>query len=39
MDAIEEPAFTAADKVESIESHTNFTQLPALLAFRLRRSQ
>ncbi|KAK7921265.1 hypothetical protein PG985_009287 [Apiospora marii] len=39
MDAIEEPAFTEADKVESIESHTNFTQLPALLAFRLRRSQ
>ncbi|KAK8133803.1 hypothetical protein PG984_005815 [Apiospora sp. TS-2023a] len=39
MDAIEEPAFTEADKVESIESHANFTQLPAVLAFRLRRSQ
>ncbi|KAK8077290.1 hypothetical protein PG996_003460 [Apiospora saccharicola] len=39
MDAIEEPAFTEADKAESIESHANFTQLPAVLAFRLRRSQ
>ncbi|KAK8087139.1 hypothetical protein PG994_002113 [Apiospora phragmitis] len=40
MDAIEEPAFTEADRVEErIESHANFTQLPALLAFRLRRSQ
>ncbi|KAK7948104.1 uncharacterized protein PG986_008990 [Apiospora aurea] len=39
MDAIEEPAFTEADGVkERVEAHSNFTQLPALLAFRLRRS-
>ncbi|KAK8094666.1 hypothetical protein PG997_001351 [Apiospora hydei] len=40
MDAIEEPAFTEADGVkERVEAHSNFTQLPALLAFRLRRFQ
>ncbi|KAK8130357.1 hypothetical protein PG999_002737 [Apiospora kogelbergensis] len=38
MDAIEEPAFTEADgNKDRIEAHSNFTQLPALLAFRLRR--
>ncbi|KAK8862574.1 S-adenosyl-L-methionine-dependent methyltransferase [Apiospora arundinis] len=39
MDAIEEPAFKEADGVKDrIEAHSNYTQLPALLAFRLRRS-
>ncbi|KAK8039346.1 hypothetical protein PG993_007757 [Apiospora rasikravindrae] len=39
MDAVEEPAFTEADRVEErVEAHSNFTQLPALLAFRLRKS-
>ncbi|RYP21551.1 hypothetical protein DL765_002187 [Monosporascus sp. GIB2] len=38
MDAIEEPAFTEADRIpERVESHSNFTQLPAILAFRLRK--
>ncbi|CAP61513.1 uncharacterized protein PODANS_4_1280 [Podospora anserina S mat+] len=37
MDAIEEPAFTEDDCDERrVESSTNFTQLPALLAFRLK---
>ncbi|KAK4665371.1 hypothetical protein QC763_401280 [Podospora pseudopauciseta] len=37
MDAIEEPAFTEDDLDERrVESSTNFTQLPALLAFRLK---
>lgn len=38
MDAMEEPAFTEADaNPENIASHVNYTQLPAILAFRLRR--
>ncbi len=39
MDVMEEPSFTAeyAD-LGRIESTVNFTQLPALMAFRLRRS-
>jgi hypothetical protein len=37
MDAIEEPSFTKDDHVPRIESHANYTQLPAILAFRLRR--
>ncbi|KAH8677831.1 methyltransferase type 11 [Xylariales sp. PMI_506] len=39
MDALEEPSFTEEDHVERIESHANFTQFPALLAFRLRRGR
>ncbi|RYP75960.1 hypothetical protein DL771_002032 [Monosporascus sp. 5C6A] len=39
MDAMEEPAFTEADSTpERVGSHSNFTQLPALLAFRLRKA-
>ncbi|KAJ8119249.1 hypothetical protein ONZ43_g3763 [Nemania bipapillata] len=38
MDAMEEPAFTAEDAVpESIGATPNFTQLPPILAFRMRR--
>ncbi|KAI1813068.1 hypothetical protein GGS20DRAFT_554887 [Poronia punctata] len=38
MDAMEEPAFTAEDaSPDRIESTSNFTQLPALLAFRMRK--
>lgn len=38
MDALEEPAFTEEDKqVSRVESLTNYTQLPALLSFRLRK--
>ncbi|KAK3349104.1 S-adenosyl-L-methionine-dependent methyltransferase [Lasiosphaeria hispida] len=37
VDAIEELAFTEADRVESrIDATCNFTQLPVILAFRLR---
>ncbi|KAK0744634.1 S-adenosyl-L-methionine-dependent methyltransferase [Apiosordaria backusii] len=37
MDAIEEPAFTQDDFDDKrVESSTNFTQLPAILAFRLK---
>ncbi len=38
MDALEEPSFNEehAD-TKRVESTTNFTQLPALMAFRLRR--
>ncbi|KAI0970835.1 S-adenosyl-L-methionine-dependent methyltransferase [Xylaria arbuscula] len=39
MDAMEEPAFTSADGTpERLEAHSNFTQLPAVLAFRLKRA-
>ncbi|RYP54470.1 hypothetical protein DL768_000776 [Monosporascus sp. mg162] len=39
MDAMEEPAFTEADSIpERVESHSNFAQLPALLALRLRKA-
>lgn len=38
LDGIEEPAFTEADcNPNRVESTCNFTQLPALLAFRLSR--
>ena len=38
MDALEEPAFTKADaNPERLESQMNFTQLPFLLAFRMRK--
>ncbi|KAH8199458.1 hypothetical protein TruAng_006396 [Truncatella angustata] len=38
MDQFEEPAFTEENEVkERIESHANFTQLPAILSFRLRK--
>ncbi|KAK0733078.1 S-adenosyl-L-methionine-dependent methyltransferase [Lasiosphaeria miniovina] len=36
LDALEEPAFTAADHEARLESSANYTQLPALLAFRMR---
>lgn len=37
MDALEEPSFTQEDaEPERAKSTRNFTQLPALLAFRLR---
>ncbi|KAK0665429.1 S-adenosyl-L-methionine-dependent methyltransferase [Cercophora samala] len=37
MDAIEEPAFTDDDFDDKrVESSTNFTQLPAILAFRMK---
>lgn len=36
MDACEELAFTEADADPRIESAVNFTQLPAILAFRMR---
>ncbi|KAJ2986203.1 hypothetical protein NUW58_g5137 [Xylaria curta] len=38
MDAMEEPAFTAEDATpERLEASSNYTQLPALLSFRMRR--
>ncbi|KAK3316966.1 S-adenosyl-L-methionine-dependent methyltransferase [Apodospora peruviana] len=38
MDAMEEPAFTEDDHMpDRVEAHSNYTQLPALLAFRMRR--
>ncbi|KAI0517418.1 S-adenosyl-L-methionine-dependent methyltransferase [Xylaria bambusicola] len=38
MDAMEEPAFTSEDAMpERLEASSNYTQLPAILAFRLRR--
>ncbi|KAK4154060.1 ribosomal protein L11 methyltransferase [Chaetomidium leptoderma] len=36
MDAMEELAFTEEDAEEKIESNSNYTQLPAILAFRMR---
>ena len=36
MDAMEELAFTEEDAEARIESSKNFTQLPAILAFRMR---
>lgn len=37
MDALEEPSFTEEDaEPERAKSTRNFSQLPALLAFRLR---
>ncbi|KAI0136890.1 S-adenosyl-L-methionine-dependent methyltransferase [Xylariales sp. AK1849] len=39
MDAIEEPAFAENEGTEGqLGSHSNYTQLPAILAFRLRNS-
>lgn len=38
MDAMEEPAFTPEDAMpERIQASVNYTQLPAILAFRMRR--
>ncbi|KAK4240092.1 ribosomal protein L11 methyltransferase [Achaetomium macrosporum] len=37
MDALEELAFTKEDGEERIESTSNFTQIPVILAFRMRR--
>ncbi|KAI0466301.1 S-adenosyl-L-methionine-dependent methyltransferase [Xylaria cf. heliscus] len=38
MDAMEEPAFTPEDATPGkLEGHTSYTQLPAILAFRMRR--
>ncbi|KAI1419332.1 S-adenosyl-L-methionine-dependent methyltransferase [Xylaria sp. FL1777] len=38
MDAMEEPAFTSADvNPERVEVTSNYTQLPTILAFRIRR--
>lgn len=38
MDAMEEPAFTSEDATpERLESTSNYTQLPSILAFRMRR--
>lgn len=36
MDAMEELAFTEEDAEDRIESSSNYTQLPAILAFRMR---
>jgi hypothetical protein len=36
MDAMEELAFAKEDGEERIESTSNFTQLPIILAFRMR---
>ena len=36
MDAMEELAFTEEDAEERIQSSANYTQLPAILAFRMR---
>lgn len=36
MDAMEELAFTEEDAESRIESSSNYTQLPAILAFRMR---
>ena len=39
MDALEELAFTEEDQVkERIESTQNYTQIPAILAFRARKA-
>jgi hypothetical protein len=39
MDALEEPNFTKEDGIpERAEATPNFVELPALLSFRLRRS-
>lgn len=39
MDAMEEPAFAEHHAVEGRkESHSNFTQIPQILSFRLRRA-
>ncbi len=38
MDALEEPCFTEADgDPGKLESRVNYTQIPPLMAFRLRR--
>jgi hypothetical protein len=38
MDAFEEPAFAEEDGVkERIVVHSNYTQLPAIIALRMRR--
>lgn len=38
MDAMEEPGFKEEDAREDrIQSNVNFTQLPALLSFRMRK--
>lgn len=38
VDALEEPSFTDDDyEPDRIQSTTNFPQLPAILAFRVRR--
>lgn len=38
MDAMEEPAFTDEDHDPNrIEASRNYTQLPAILSFRMRR--
>lgn len=38
MDGVEELAFTEADaEKERVQAQCNFTQLPAILSFRLRR--
>ena len=38
MDALEEPAFMEASKSdERVEARSNYTQIPPILAFRLRR--
>lgn len=39
MDAMEELAFTEEDAEERIQSSANYTQLPAILAFRMRLCQ
>jgi hypothetical protein len=36
MDAMEELAFTDTDAEERIESMSNYTQIPFILAFRMR---
>jgi hypothetical protein len=36
MDAMEELAFTEDDAEDRIESSSNYTQLPAILSFRMR---
>lgn len=37
MDAMEEPAFSAEDEEKGrVESSRNYTQLPAILSFRMR---
>jgi hypothetical protein len=36
MDAMEELAFSEEDAEERIESSSNYTQLPTILAFRMR---
>lgn len=39
MDAMEELAFTEEDAEERLQSSANFTQLPAILSFRMRLAQ